>query len=100
MTTEFSTKNLQLAVFIHASQLLPYLRTERAGAAQDKLRFVFSDPDVRGSQIQLDYNLGAQVAARSLFASQTYLRQQMSSVVENLKLGDVKHECLAANPRR
>jgi hypothetical protein len=85
---EFSTKNLQVAIFIHASQLLPYLRAERDAAAADKLRFVFADPDRRSSQIQLDYNLGAPVAARNLFASQTFLRQQMSTAIENSKNGE------------
>jgi hypothetical protein len=91
MSSEFSTKSLQLAIFIHASQLLPYLRAERDGAAQDKLRFVFSDPEGRGSQIQLDYNLGAAVPARNLFASQTFLRQQMSTAIENSKNGESSH---------
>ena len=92
MSSEFSTKILQVAIFLHASEALPYLRTEPDPALHGKVNFTFSDPDSRGTQLQLEYNRGAAVPARNLFASQTYLRQQMSAVTENLKNGDPSHE--------
>jgi hypothetical protein len=86
MNAEFSTKSLQLAIFLHASDLLPYLRTEPAG--DGKVSFVFRDENWQGQQLQLEYNRGAAVAARNLFASQTFLRQQMSRTTENSNIGD------------
>jgi hypothetical protein len=88
MTAEFSTKSLQLAIFIHASQSLPYLRTEPDNRERTKMNFIFLDNESRGSQIQLDFQSGASVVARNLFASQTFLRQQMSEVSEKSKNGE------------
>ena len=83
--TEFSTKSFQLAIFIHASESLPYLRTEPDRGASGKVNFIFRDDAGRGQQLQLEYNRGASVPARNLFASQTFLRQQMSGIAENSK---------------
>jgi hypothetical protein len=88
MTKEFSTKILQVAIFLHASDALPYLRTEPDSTLHGKLNFIFSDPEARGSQHQLEYNRGALVPARNLFASQTFLRQQMSAAIEYSKIGE------------
>jgi hypothetical protein len=85
---EFSTKNLQLATFLHASELLSFLRTETDDAHQGKLKFVFRDEDGIGPRLQLDFNRGAAVSARNLFASQTFLRQQISSKTQKLKIGE------------
>jgi hypothetical protein len=90
MSTEFSTKSLQLAIFLHASELLPYLRTEPNG--DGKVNFVFQDDNGQGQQFQLEFSRGAVVAARNLFASQTFLRQQMSGINENLKNGESRRE--------
>ncbi len=90
--SEFSTKSFQLAIFIHASESLPYLRTEPDSDAHGKVNFIFRDDTGRGSQLQLEYNRGAAVSARNLFASQTFLRQQMSGIAENLKNGESRYE--------
>ncbi|MGA6951078.1 MAG: hypothetical protein WBY96_08800 [Candidatus Sulfotelmatobacter sp.] len=45
-TKTFSTERLQLAIYVHASQRLPFSRCE-AGAS-GKIRFVFDDPAVVG----------------------------------------------------
>ena len=90
--TEFSTKSFQLAIFIHASEALPYLRTEPDSGASGKVNFIFRDDAGRGPQLQLEYSRGAAVPARNLFASQTYLRQQMSGIAENSKIGDSRNE--------
>jgi hypothetical protein len=86
MSTEFATKSLQLAIFLHASELLPFLRAEPNG--DGKVNFVFRDNNGQGQHFQLEYSRGAVVAARNLFASQTFLRQQMSGITENSKNGD------------
>jgi len=92
MSAEFATKSLQLAIFLHASERLPYLRTEPSGDGNGKVNFVFRDDKGQGQQLQLEYNRGAAVAARNLFASQTFLRQQMSGIADNLKIGDSSND--------
>jgi integrase len=92
--TEFSTKSLQLAIFLHASESLPYLRTEADRGASGKVNFIFRDDAGRGSQLQLEYNRGAAVPARNLFASQTFLRQQMTGITENLNNGESSNDRL------
>jgi hypothetical protein len=96
---EFSTKSLQLAIFLHASELLPFLRTERDRDLTGKVNFIFRDEAGRGPQLQLEYNRGAVVPARNLFASQTFLRQQMSGITENLKNGESSNDRLKPQPR-
>jgi len=93
MNAEFTTKRLQFAIYLHASRLLPYVRTEPNG--DGKLRFVFRDDQGAGPQLELEYERGATVSARDLFSSQTFLRRQMSDA-ENLKIGEYTH---AGNPR-
>jgi hypothetical protein len=96
MNTEFATKRLQLAIFLHASGQLPFVRTEPSG--DGKLRFVFRDDQRSGSQLELDYERGATVSARDLFSSQTFLRRQMSDA-ENLKPGDSSNDRNRRHPR-
>ena len=72
MNIEFPTKRVQFAVFLHATRLLPYLRSEPR--AEGKVRFVFKDDQRIGSTIELEYDHGAPVPARDLFSSQTFLR--------------------------
>ena len=66
----FSTERLQLAVYLHAAQRLPFLGCEAVG--NGKVRFVFDDPDSSGPQAELEFDRGAEVAASDLFASQKY----------------------------
>jgi hypothetical protein len=40
---KFSTKSLQLAIFLHASEALPFLRTERDRDSTGKVNFIFLD---------------------------------------------------------
>jgi hypothetical protein len=93
---EFSTKRLQFAVFLHATGLLPYLRGEPH--ADGKVRFVFHDDPRIGSQLELDYDHGATVPARDLFSSQTFLRREMSKVLDNRKIGECNE--YESRPRR
>jgi len=80
----FSTERLQLAIYLHDSQRLPFHGCEATETG--KLRFVFHDPATEGSQAELDYDRGAEVAASDLFASQKYLRRAMSRVNENRRI--------------
>ena len=87
MNVEFPTKRLQLAIYLHASGLLPFLRVEPNG--DGKVRFVFRDDNRQGSQIEFNYDRGAVVSARDLFSSQTFLRRKMSEVAdENRTIGE------------
>jgi hypothetical protein len=87
MTGEFATKRLQLAIYLHATGHLQFLRTEPGG--DSKLWFVFRDDQLAGPQLELEFDRGAVVAARNIFSSQTFLRRQMtSSGAENQKIGE------------
>jgi hypothetical protein len=79
---EFSTKRLQLATFIHASGLLPYLRTEPH--SDGKCRFVFFDEKGQARDLELTYEQGAKVVARDIFASQLFLRREMDDARQQL----------------
>lgn len=72
---EYSTKRLQLATYLHASGALPYLRTEPNG--DGKVRFVFFDEKSQARDLELEYERGAKVVARDIFASQLFLRREM-----------------------
>lgn len=86
MTNEnptFLTERLPLAIFLHASQRLRLSNCELAEGG--KVQFVFSDPEQIGDQAELAFENGECVPAKSLFASQTYLRRRMSALNENRK---------------
>ena len=93
MSTEFATKRLHLAIFLHASGRLPFLRTESCG--DGKSQFVFGDEQCWGPQFELEFERGAAVSARNIFSSQTFLRRQMTEA-ENLKIGEYTY---VGNPR-
>jgi len=75
----FSTERLQLAIYLHASQRLPFLGCE--AGENSKIRFMFDDPGNVGPQVELEFDRGAEVAASDLFASQKYLRRKMSEEI-------------------
>jgi hypothetical protein len=87
-TSEFATKRLQLAIYLHASGRLPFLRVEPCG--DRKLQFVFGDDQCWGPQLELEFERGATVAARNIFSSQTFLRRQLTEA-ENRNTGESKH---------
>jgi hypothetical protein len=89
MTGEFATQRLPLAIYLHASGHLQFLRMEAGG--NSKLWFVFRDDQHAGPQLELEFDRGAMVAARNIFSSQTFLRRQMSGA-ENQTTGASSHE--------
>ena len=94
MKSGFATKRLQLAIFLHASGSLQFDHAEPTD--DGKLLFVFSDPEHLGPQFELDFERGADVSAKDLFASQTYLRRQMTAALEeNRKIGEPPNEAPA-----
>jgi hypothetical protein len=91
----FSTERLQLAIYLHASQRLPFLGCEAGG--NNKISFVFEDPANRGPQVELEFDRGAEVAASDLFASQKYLRRRMSEEI-NQRNGKTKYGKFSSHP--
>jgi hypothetical protein len=77
--TAFSTERLQLAIYLHASQRLRFLRCEAQPSG--KIRFVFEDLGNLGPQVELEFDTGVAVAASALFASQKFLRRKMSEEI-------------------
>jgi hypothetical protein len=77
----FATERLQLAIFLHADGRLSFRNCGRIG--HSKVCFVFDDPKHIGDSLELEFENGAKVSATSLFASQKYLRRQMSVALEN-----------------
>ena len=75
----FVTERLPLAVFIHATAKLKFLRCELAG--RDRVQLVFADPAENGASLELAYEKGELAPARDLFASQTFLRRKMYEVL-------------------
>jgi hypothetical protein len=73
----FSTERLQLAIYLHAAQRIPFLCCD--AGQNGKISFVFEDQDSSGPQAELEFDRGAEVAASDLFASQKYLRRAMSA---------------------
>ena len=77
-TGTFVTERLPLAIFLHATHRLRLSHCELAG---DKVQFVFDDPEQKGDEAELAFENGECVPAKSLFASQTYLRRRMSDAL-------------------
>jgi hypothetical protein len=75
----FTTERLQLAIYLHASQRLPFLRCE--AGMKGKVRFVFEGTSDNGAMSELEFDRGAEVAASDLFASQKFLRCKMSEEI-------------------
>jgi hypothetical protein len=81
----FVTERLPLAVFLHATCRLAFAGC-RLGHGHGKVAFLFHDPDYEGSQVELEFDQGASVAATALFASQKFLRRRMSETIENRRI--------------
>jgi hypothetical protein len=88
--TVFSTERLQLAIYLHASERLPFLRCEAQESG--KIRFVFDDPGNAGAQVELEFDRGAPVAASGLFASQKFLRRKMTEAVNEWRIENTEYE--------
>ena len=88
----FFTERLPLAIYLHASQQLPFRGCEANETG--KVRFLFEDSADNGSQAELEFDRGAEVPATALFASQKYLRRKMSGAIYNRRIGKPNHECI------
>jgi hypothetical protein len=85
----FSTERLPLAIGIHASGRLRFLRCEQVGP--NRVEFVFNDEEAHGSEVELDFDRGTlTVVASQVFASQKFLRRQMTDAL-NRKIGATEY---------
>jgi|SRR5215469_13955148 len=82
----FRTRWLQFGIFLHASKLLPYVRTETG--PDGKACFLYEDKDAIGPRLQLEFSQGAKVSATDLFGSQIFIRREMESAK---RLGEQHH---------
>jgi hypothetical protein len=99
---EFTTKRLQLAVYLHAAGRLRYLRTEPVPNNPSQAQFVFADPQRAASRLEFNFESGDAVPAKSIFASQNFLRRCIADVLnQNSNYGaEREHESQpASNPR-
>jgi hypothetical protein len=87
----FSTERLQLAIYLHADERLPFLRCEADKTG--KVRFHFEDSADNSSQAELEFDRGAEVPATALFASQKYLRRKMSEAIYKRRIEKSDYEC-------
>ena len=78
---KFATERLQLAIFLHATEALRFLGCESSGFG--RIRFIFADPESGGAQHELEFDRGAAVPATAIFASQKFLRREMSKYLRN-----------------
>lgn len=85
----YSTERLPWATYLHATEGLLFLGCE--STTSGKVRFVFEDPDRHGDQLELEFDRGATVSATALFASQKFLRRQMTEILSNRRNGVSKH---------
>jgi len=92
----FSTERLQLAIFLHANEELPFIGCE--SDTSGRIRFAFEDPQGHGPKLELDFERGATVPATAIFASQRFLRREMSSALK--KIGEHENDKKEANESR
>lgn len=76
----FLTERLPLAIFLHATERLPFLRCDLS-AHTGKIVFVFFDQDSQGPQVELEFDRGAEAPATAIFASQKFLRRTMTETL-------------------
>ena len=77
----FTTERLQLAIYLHASERLPF--SQCALAEVGRVCFIFDDQQGVGAEVELEFDRGASCPATDLFGSQKFLRRKMSEALHN-----------------
>jgi hypothetical protein len=93
-TSTFTTERLQLASYLHAGKVLPFLRCEEGAAG--KVAFLFDDPAGAGPQLEYEYENGAACSAAALFASHKYLRRKIDQTLGT----EIRRDVYRSHPRR
>jgi len=82
----FATDRLALAIAMHATGRLRFLNCTLA--SQNKVNFVFADPDGKSSDHEFDFSSGSLTApVTAVFASQNFLRDQMTRTLQDRRTG-------------
>ncbi len=68
----FSTTQLSLAVYLHATRSLYFLKVQSTGPY--RYQFLFRDPKGVGNRCEMEMESGKLVSAAAIFASQKYMR--------------------------
>jgi hypothetical protein len=72
----YHTENLPFAAYAHSTHKMRFLGCEAVGGA-GRVAFVFSDPDGRGDQMNLEFESGAECPAATFYDSIRHLRRVM-----------------------
>lgn len=81
----FRTGRLPVAMFIHASNRLRFLRVEPIGDA--RMEFVFDDPECQGPELEYEFEQGAKLAANIMYAALKFLRSKMTAAGREIRGG-------------
>ena len=72
----YHTENLPFAAYAHSTHKMRFLGCEAVGGT-GRVVFVFSDPEARGDQMNLDFESGAECPAAAFYDSIRHLRRVM-----------------------
>ncbi len=75
----YTTKKLHFAIYLVGTGLLKLDSIRKVGTSD--CEFDFKDPDHQALQFDMDFDKGATVSARDLFAAQKFVRRKMSEAL-------------------
>ncbi len=91
-TPTFCTQNLPLAAFICATRRLVFLGCEAANGS-GRVSFLFDDPRQEGSQLQIEFESGAECPAVAFYDSVRHLRRVMDGTMDGTRnKGALEHD--------
>jgi hypothetical protein len=70
-----ATEDLPFAAYLHATRHLRFVSCEATG--NDRVAFVFADPNNEGDRLHLEYESGAECPAAAFYDSIRHLRRVM-----------------------
>jgi hypothetical protein len=77
--SNFTTERIPVAVYLHASKLLNFVRCERT--ADNRVRFVFDDPEHQGDCLEHEFDEGVMIEAKSIAPAQKFLREHVFTML-------------------
>ena len=94
---EFVTERLQLAIYLHATNGLPFSRCQHG--SDGRVQFIFSDPNQIGCELELAFERGATTRATDIFASQKFIRRKMSQTFDKptIHIGETENGFISRN---
>ena len=72
----FLTEDLPFAAYLHASRKLRFLTCQQV-SGNDRVAFVFADPNNEGDRLHLNFESGAECPAAAFYDSIRHLRRVM-----------------------